>query len=1116
MFRHSQSQTCGAFQLRLFSPSEDTHGCIGGAVGSRGARRAYVRKGALILSIAAVMIGGLVAIALWPSPAAKFVGLGANHLASDFTTDRESQIEQIRRLKNDAQALALAGNFAEARERYGRIHEMLDGRDLFDPVIRDLASQAAEGERTLRIIIAAQMSSWDDSTTKAGSTAPARLVAMADLEPASPRPPANSAEIDSQPSDFGPEPAAPARNAGTTGAGRANPVIPAAAAAELRQYPDAEIGRAIGRGADYLIAQFKDGEISPDILLSDSQQQGLDALCVYALSQAGMSINDTRLGPHGSMLPVLLDKLRAYPLVSDGKSSNRPLTYAHSLRAAALATYDRPEDRQTLKTDVAWLIANQIHGAYTYDDLYQGMMAQGMKPAPEQGSGARLARPPVAPTTQGGGDFGGGSAPPGVETPPPQYPEAPFNYTSPPYFVNPPPERRKQGPVVVIHDHCIPNRNILRNPNWAPPTLGGSLQYNPKSPPPGVALGIQPKYRNPTNTGTKQPPSGPGIPPILNDSPPGVITPPQQFIFPWDNSNSQYGLLGVWAGAEVGIEVPDSYWNEVEGHWTRWQLRDGTWGYRAFDNKGTLGMTAAGVASLLVTHDYLDVPQLRGAIGREPYSPNLAAGLAWLEVGDHSVDVLGPDTHYVGYDLFGIERIGLASGFKYFGSHDWYREMGQQLAAWQFPNGSWGHEDHGVDTVVETAYMLLFLSRGRHPVMMTKLKFGKYWDNRPRDLANLAKFAGRELERPLNWQVVGIEHDWPDYFDSPVLYIASHEAPKLQEADFAKLRNFVLAGGLIFTQADGGSEAFNKWVPELAKHIAPNFRLEPLPDNSPIYNIQYKVPTHPPMLGVSNGARLLLVHSPRDLSLAWQERSTETRRWAFEIGTNVFIYASGKPDLRNRLDSPYIPPPPKRDTPTKTMPLIVLKYDGNWNPEPAAWFRMSRYVQWEGGPVLDIASVPITELHPDACPIATLTGTDAHAFMAAETSALGAYVRAGGTLLIDSTGGENAFTHSVRETLLKAAFADAAEEPIGPAHPLLRDLGSGAGSTLRLRSFAIERLGRVAPSIQLLHVGKGCVVFSALDLTSGLLGTHTWGVLGYESASAEKFVSNLIAWNQKS
>jgi hypothetical protein len=266
------------------------------------------------------------------------------------------------------------------------------------------------------------------------------------------------------------------------------------------------------------------------------------------------------------------------------------------------------------------------------------------------------------------------------------------------------------------------------------------------------------------------------------------------------------------------------------------------------------------------------------------------------------------------------------------------------------------------------------------------------------------------------------------------------------------------------------------------------------------------------MLGIYNGSRLLLVHSPNDLSLAWQGRSVKTKRFAFELGTNIFVYASGKPDLRNRLDSPYVPPAP--DSGERPLRLAELKYDGNWNPEPAAWYRISRYLQWQGGPALDIRPILLEQLAPGACPMAMLTGTDPHNFSAAETAALRAYVEGGGTLLIDSVGGDNAFTRSVREKLLPAAFGDAIEEPMGPDHPLFKDLKAGLAnaSPVRLRSYAIERLGQVAPAIRLLKVGSGHVIFSALDLTSGLLGTDTWGIVGYEPVSAEKFARNVVEW----
>ena len=42
-----------------------------------------------------------------------------------------------------------------------------------------------------------------------------------------------------------------------------------------------------------------------------------------------------------------------------------------------------------------------------------------------------------------------------------------------------------------------------------------------------------------------------------------------------DNSNSQYGLLGVWAGARANLEIATKYWLLVQKHWMGCQNTDG-------------------------------------------------------------------------------------------------------------------------------------------------------------------------------------------------------------------------------------------------------------------------------------------------------------------------------------------------------------------------------------------------------------------------------------------------------------------------------------------------------------------------------------------------------------
>ncbi|HEY7087101.1 MAG TPA: hypothetical protein VH518_03370, partial [Tepidisphaeraceae bacterium] len=200
----------------------------------------------------------------------------------------------------------------------------------------------------------------------------------------------------------------------------------------------------------------------------------------------------------------------------------------------------------------------------------------------------------------------------------------------------------------------------------------------------------------------------------------------------WDNSNSQYGALGVWAAAEAGFRAPTNYWTDVEQHWQNCQLASGGWSYKE-NGTANLAMSAAGATMLFVARDRMaaDNPPSQAFI---PLTKAQVRALEWFDEGDNSVNI---DGGHRGYSLYGMERVGLACGYKYFGTHDWYQELAAKMMREQKPDGSW---DGGDSPVAETSFALLFLSRGRHPVFMAKLRYDGQWNNRPRDIDVLTRF----------------------------------------------------------------------------------------------------------------------------------------------------------------------------------------------------------------------------------------------------------------------------------------------------------------------------------------------------------------------------------------
>jgi hypothetical protein len=317
---------------------------------------------------------------------------------------------------------------------------------------------------------------------------------------------------------------------------------------------------------------------------------------------------------------------------------------------------------------------------------------------------------------------------------------------------------------------------------------------------------------------------------------------------------------------------------------------------------------------------------------------------------------------------------------------------------------------------------------------------------------------------------------------------------------------------LIFTHAENGSAKFNAFATDLAKKLFPDYPLTPLPETHGVYSAMFPLGSPAPALsGVSNGSRLLMVHSAGDLTKGWGTTRVDPRERsksvASELGVNLVVYATGKRDLRRRTESPYVAE--RTGQPVGTIPVARLRYDGNWDPEPWGWVRAARQFDHETSIALDVRPVDIVALEPRTAPVAHLTGTAAHSFTDAEVKVLRDYVLKGGVLLIDACGGSRAFADSVRTGLLARAFPGTSPRLVGTSDPIL---GHDQAWMDEIEKVLTRGDTSQSRGLQTITAGKGAVVFTDLDVSTGLLGTTTSGVSGYEPSVAEKLVHNLIVW----
>jgi hypothetical protein len=196
--------------------------------------------------------------------------------------------------------------------------------------------------------------------------------------------------------------------------------------------------------------------------------------------------------------------------------------------------------------------------------------------------------------------------------------------------------------------------------------------------------------------------------------------------------------------------------------------------------------------------------------------------------------------------------------------------------------------------------------------------------------------------------------------------------------------------------------------------------------------------------------------------------------------------------------------------------VALIDYPGNANPEPGAWARMAKLARATCKMDVQLSTVKIGELDAKKFPLAHLTGTTRVFFTPDDALKLKAYLDAGGLLFADAAGGSAEFAESVKE-LLKNVYPEAGLAPLPLTHPVYQ--GSMADGVrigeVEFRKYGNFKLHRrvTTPALEEIAInGKTRVIFSAWDVSSGYLGTNTWGILGYAPASAQALGRNILLY----
>ena len=598
-----------------------------------------------------------------------------------------------------------------------------------------------------------------------------------------------------------------------------------------------------------------------------------------------------------------------------------------------------------------------------------------------------------------------------------------------------------------------------------------------------------------------------------------------------DLSVTQLVILALREASLAGVEIPRRTWQRAQAKYFRMQQGKGSWSYIEGDkDEGYGSMTAAGLASIFITLDNLDVasgcPCRAGASGARntEIDRRIDKALGWLEKNfdaDKNPNGKARREDRVHYWQYSVERVGASAGYKYFGGHDWFKEIAGHLLKTQGGSGSWNGK---YGDLVSTCFAVMFLYKGRGPILFNKLEFDGLWNNHRRDIYNLTSYISKNKEQFCHWQIVNLKAPVSELHDAPILFITPEAPPPFDEKAKAKLRQFTDTGGTILFEASCGNANVRKWFHEFIAEVWPEWKLKPLGPDHPSFIDPYKLNKRPEILGLEDGLRTFLFYAGDDISCPWHMKAYASRGYLFNWGINLVAYATDAAPLRAKLAARE-PEPDDRYTKRsvaagsrKDLRVARVKHPGDWNVgvRYKGFDRVTTYARDKAGLSVEAKESGVAPASLSGHDVAFLTGSKVFDMGAADVSALKAFVAKGGFLWCEAAGGALDFNGSLRKLAQEAQWRITL---LAKGHPLMSGrMGGPKGfdltSNVRFRrALKMARSGRPQAELHGIFAGDRLIgIYSPLDIVFSVTPYQACMCKGYQRPDAEAVATNILLY----